>query len=201
MRPRALWIAGMSIIGVIFLGAGVYHKYRGSERLPLSSSSVSSSMATSSLILTSTAFVNNGAIPQVYTCDGESKSPPLGISGVPEGAVSLVLIAEDPDVPKDLMPAGVFDHWVMYNIPPSTTHIPEGGSVGVMGANTSGKNAYAAPCPPKQYEPAQHRYIFRLYALNTKLSLPVGAKKDDVLHSIEGHVMAQAMLIGVYQRP
>ena len=201
MRPRALWIAAIVVVGVILLAFNMYHKYGGTRQPSISSSSLVSSMATSSFTLTSTAFANNAAIPSIYTCDGDRKSPPLDIGGVPDGAVTLALLVEDPDVPKQLMPAGMFDHWVLYNIPPSTTAIPEGGSVGVVGTNTAGNNEYAPPCPPKQYEPARHRYIFRLYALTTKIALPLGAKKDDVLQAMKGHVIAQAVLTGTYERP
>lgn len=151
--------------------------------------------------LTSFAFGNNGLIPAKYTCDGDrTLSPPLSVSGVPEGTQSLALIMGDPDVPKALKPDGVFDHWVLFNIPPSTTSIPEGSSVGVQGNNGAGKPGYTGPCPPPQYEPSEHRYIFKLYALDSTLTLPVGATKTMVLATLEGHTLGTAELVGRYSR-
>ena len=164
-------------------------------------------MATSSLSLTSPAFSGGGTIPSKFTCDGDrSVSPPLLISGVPEGAKSLALIMDDPDVPKILHADGVFDHWVLFNIPPETKEIPEGlpaqagGSAGTVGANGAGKNAYTGPCPPPQYEPSEHRYIFTLYALDTELPLTEGASKSEVLSAMQGHVISEVQLVGKYKR-
>jgi Raf kinase inhibitor-like YbhB/YbcL family protein len=139
-------------------------------------------------------------VPPLYTCDGSHVSPPLSISGVPEGAKSLVLIVDDPDVPKAVLPAGVFDHWVLFNIPVTTTEIAQGGSAGTVGANSSGQNAYAGPCPPPQYDPPEHRYFFKLYALNAELPLKEGASKADVEKAMDGHVIAETRLMGRYER-
>lgn len=160
----------------------------------------STSMASSTLTLTSSAFENGASIPSRFTCDGVQVSPPLSISGVPEDAKSLVLIMDDPDVPKALKPDGTFDHWVLFNIPPETREIPEGGSVGIAGVNGAGKDAYMGPCPPAQYEPSEHRYFFKLYALDSMLSLNASASKTDVLGAMEGHVVGEAELIGRYKR-
>ncbi|MBI4088188.1 YbhB/YbcL family Raf kinase inhibitor-like protein [Candidatus Kaiserbacteria bacterium] len=157
-------------------------------------------MKTSTLTLTSPTFENGSSVPNRFTCDGDNTSPPLSWSGVPEGTRSLVLIMDDPDVPKVLKPDGIFDHWTLFNIPPGTREIPEGGSVGVPGANGAGKKAYTGPCPPPQYEPSEHRYFFRLYALDTMLPLQAGASKDEVLAAMQGHVIAQAELMGRYKR-
>ena len=150
--------------------------------------------------LSSTAFEEGEMIPQRFTCDGDNVSPPLSMSDVPEGAVSLVLIMDDPDVPKAVKPDGVFDHWVLFNIDPTTTEIPEGASAGVAGANGRGENTYTGPCPPPQYEPSTHRYIFVLYALDTTLSLSPGASKADVLTAMGGHVLGEVHLMGRYTR-
>ncbi len=151
--------------------------------------------------LTSPAFADNASIPPRFTCDGDrSVSPALSIGGVPEGTKSLALIMDDPDVPKVLRADGVFDHWVLFNIPADTREISEGGSVGVAGANSAGKNAYAGPCPPPQYEPSEHRYVFKLYALDSELPLPAGASKADVEKAMEGHILAQTQLVGRYKR-
>ena len=159
------------------------------------------SMAPSTLTLTSSAFAEGASIPSRFTCDGDrSVSPALSIAGVPEGTKSLALIMDDPDVPKALHADGVFDHWVLFNISPDTREIPEGKSVGVAGENGAGKNAYTGPCPPPQYEPSEHRYIFKLYALDSELPLQAGATKEDVEKAMEGHIVAQAQLVGRYKR-
>ena len=159
------------------------------------------SMAPSTLTLTSSAFAEGASIPSRFTCDGDrSVSPALSIAGVPEGTKSLALIMDDPDVPKALHADGVFDHWVLFNIPADTREIPEGTSVGVAGENGAGKNAYTGPCPPPQYEPSEHRYVFKLYALDSELALQQGATKADVEKAMEGHIVAQAQLVGRYKR-
>jgi len=157
---------------------------------------------TNGMEITSSAFAEGGMIPSQYTCDLPSggKNPPLSWSDVPAGAVSLALIMDDPDVPKALKPDGVFDHWVLYDINPATKGVGEGEQVGTAGANGAGANAYTGPCPPREYEPSTHRYIFVLYALDTTLGLPPGTSKHKVLAAIEGHVLAQAQLIGTYKK-
>jgi len=191
-------------LGFIILFAGVWyafnHVFIPSDDTNENFTINTSNSMTSEPKITSSAFAEGASIPSKFTCDGDQVSPPLSISGVPEGAKSLVLIMDDPDVPKQLKPDGVFDHWVLFNIPPSTTEIPEGGSVGTPGGNGAGKNAYTGPCPPPQYEPSEHRYFFKLYALDTELPLKAGASKADVLKSLEGHVLAQAQLVGKYKR-
>ena len=152
--------------------------------------------------LTSPAFTDGQPIPTLYTCDGSrTLSPELGISGVPDGATSLVLIVHDPDVPKVLRPDGVFDHWVMYGIDPKTTVIPEGGTPGAQGENGRGEATYTGPCPPPEYEPTMHRYIFTLYATNLgTLNFIKAPTKADLLAAIEGHVLETAVLTGTYDR-
>jgi Raf kinase inhibitor-like YbhB/YbcL family protein len=156
----------------------------------------------SPMTLTSSAFQSGSSIPSSYTCDATppGTNPPLMISGVPSGAVSLALIMDDPDVPTQVLPAGVFDHWVMFNIPPATSAIAASSTVGTAGANGAGQNAYTGPCPPPQYAPAEHRYFFRLYALDEMLPLQVGATKKQVLDAMQGHIISQAELIGKYKR-
>lgn len=156
--------------------------------------------ATTTMQLTSSAFADGASIPSLYTCDEKNISPPLTISDVPAGAKTLVLVMDDPDVPKAIKPDGVFDHWVLFNIPVETTSIPEGGSAGVQGSNGAGKLGYTGPCPPTQYEPSEHRYIFVVYALDSELVLSEGASKQQVLDAIKGHVLAQVQLTGRYKR-
>jgi Raf kinase inhibitor-like YbhB/YbcL family protein len=155
---------------------------------------------TMSLILSSSAFASNAAIPSKYTCDESQISPPLSIANAPAGTKSFALIVEDPDVPKQLKPDGVFLHWVVFNVPGDTREILEGVPMGVFGANGAGKASYIGPCPPKEYEPTQHRYVFTAYALDSVLGLKSGAPKGDVLREMEGHVIGQAQLIGTYKK-
>ena len=152
------------------------------------------------MIIKSSAFENNEMIPELYTCDGQNMNPPLEFSDVPEEAKSLVLIMDDPDVPKEVLEEQMYDHWVMFNTPPQTKMIPEGETIGVLGNNSSGKNRYTGPCPPPQYEPTTHRYFFKLYALDTELELGAGSSKKDVLEAIDGHVIEEAELVGLYDR-
>ena len=191
------FVAGILAIGLIVV---MSHALRPSET-PNYSDILASTTPTMTLTLTSTAFEHNGHIPAKYTCDGDrTLSPPLSLSGAPEGTKSLVLIMDDLDVPKALRPDGVFDHWVVFNIPPETREILEGGTIGTAGANTAGTVRYAGPCPPSEYEPKEHRYVFTLYALSAKLALSSGATKKEVLDALTPLFIAKMELIGRYSR-
>lgn len=146
--------------------------------------------------LTSPAFEYNGLIPNKYTCDGENINPPLVFDKVPPEAKSLALIMDDPDVPKSRVPSGVFDHWVVFNISPEIKGIGENEIINaVYGVNGNGEARYTGPCPPDR----EHRYFFRLFALNTMLDLPEGAAKEKVLKAINGkHILTEAILVGRY---
>ncbi len=151
--------------------------------------------------LTSEAFENTAQIPSEYTCDGNRPlSPPLAVTDVPSEAKSLVLIMDDPDVPKILRPDGMFTHWILFNIPITTSEIPEGAEIGTSGVNTRGESGYTGPCPPPDYEPKTHRYSFKLFALDTTLNLSEGASKEDVEAAMRGHILVTAELIGTYSR-
>ena len=155
------------------------------------------------MTLTSTAFNEGGVIPTKYTCDGENINPPFLISDVPEGVVSLSLLADDPDIPqvfKDQRGIDSFDHWTLFNIDPSISVIGEGEMPGTAGVNSAGNLVYTGPCPPTEYEPTEHRYFFKIYALDTQLNLPEGATKAEVLAAMEGHIIAEAQIMGVYDR-
>jgi Raf kinase inhibitor-like YbhB/YbcL family protein len=148
--------------------------------------------------LISSAFEHEGKIPAKYTCDGENVNPPLSILEVPADARSLVLLMEDPDVPKDLKEDGMWDHWVVFNMPPDLREIVEGNEPrGIGGIGTNGKKGYAGPCPPDR----EHRYFFRLYALDTTLQLPDNPTKTDVQNAMAGHILEHAELMGRYERP
>jgi|SRR3989344_4912176 len=190
--------------GVIFLGIIVIAVYAMQSKQTSNNSDTIDTTKTvmaTNFSITSSAFEQDGRIPSKYTCDGDRTiNPPLVFSGVPESAKSLALIMDDPDVPKVLHADGVFDHWVLFNISPDTKGIPEGHSFGTAGANGGGKNAYTGPCPPPQYEPSEHRYVFVLYALDVGLPLKEGATKQEVLKAMEGHILQQAELVGKYKR-
>lgn len=146
----------------------------------------------------SSAFKEGQAIPLNYTCDGEDKIPPLTFADIPSEAKSLALIMDDPDVPTSVRPDGVWDHWIAWNIPPTTAQITEGEEPsGVIGNNTGEKSGYMGPCPPDK----EHRYFFKLYALDTMLDLDQGTSKQELEKTMEGHILAQAQLMGRYNRP
>ncbi|MFA6503056.1 MAG: YbhB/YbcL family Raf kinase inhibitor-like protein [Candidatus Paceibacterota bacterium] len=151
--------------------------------------------------LASPAFEHAGSIPPAYTCDGDRfLSPPLTITDVPEAAQSLVLIVDDPDVPKALREDGNFTHWVLFNISPATNDLPAGEGVGTAGANTRGDARYTGPCPPPEYEPKTHRYFFKLYALDTILDLAEGTSKEEVESAMSNHIIATTELLGTYAK-
>lgn len=147
--------------------------------------------------LISPAFGHEGRIPAQYTCDGENINPPFSILEPPGAIQSLVLIMEDPDVPKNLKEDGMWDHWVVFNIPPTLREILEGKEPeGMAGTGTSGDLGYFGPCPPDR----EHRYFFKLFSLNTKLELSEGATKADVEKAMEGHILEETQLMGRYER-
>jgi Raf kinase inhibitor-like YbhB/YbcL family protein len=153
------------------------------------------------MTISSPAFPNENRIPTAYTCDGDRfLSPPLTFDGIPENTASLVLIVEDPDVPEELIPTGLFTHWVVFNIPPDATGFFEGGYVGTLGANSRNEFRYTGPCPPPEYEPSEHRYFFKLFALDVLLDLPEDASVDDVEEAMTGHLIEKAELLGRYKR-
>lgn len=145
--------------------------------------------------LTSPAFTHDGKIPSRHTCDGEDVSPKLLISDVPN-AKSLALIMDDPDVPRHLRADGMWDHWVRFNIPVMTREIASGSEPGVAGKGTGGNLGYKGPCPPDR----EHRYYFKLYALDVVLQLPEGSTKKQVEDAMKGHVVAKTVLMGRYER-
>lgn len=147
--------------------------------------------------LVSPAFGENGIIPKIYTCDGDKINPPLVFSDIPAGTKSLGLIMEDPDVPKSFRPDGMFDHWVVWNMSPTTKEIPQASKApGVTGLSSSGSMEYVPPCPPDR----EHRYFFTLYALDDMLQIPPTSGKKDLLNAMEGHIIDSAQLMGRYNR-
>ncbi len=154
------------------------------------------------LTVTSTAFPHHGEIPVRYTCDGEDVSPPLSWSGVPAGAKSLVLIVDDPDAPDPKAPRMTWVHWVLYNIPPSATGLPEAVATknlphGIReGVNDWKRTGYGGPCPPI----GRHRYFHKLYALDTALPDMNRPTKAKVESAMQGHILSQTEIVGTYRR-
>lgn len=145
------------------------------------------------LTLTSSAFVNNGTIPAMYTCDGTDTSVPLTISNIPSDAQSLALIVDDPDAPS-----GSWIHWLVWNINPDAANfsagsLPDGAISGTSGSNIVG---YEGPCPP--LEDGAHRYFFDLYALDTELSLASGSTRAQLEAAMATHILETAQIIGLY---
>ncbi len=148
--------------------------------------------------LTSIAFTEGGMIPARYTCDDVNVSPPLDWEGAPANTKSFALIVDDPDAP-----AGIWVHWVLFNIPPHTQKLPENvphdktlSDGAVQGINDFRKFGYGGPCPPG----GTHRYYFKLYALDTILKLAPGSSKRDLVNAMSGHILAEAQLMGKYKR-
>lgn len=149
------------------------------------------------MLLTSSAFQQGGEIPSKFTCDDKNINPHLRISGVPSGAKSLVLIVDDPDVPVAVRKDRMWVHWVVFNIPPTVHEIAEHSRPpGTQGKNTGGTLEYQGPCPPDR----EHRYFFKLYALDNMLSLKEGATKEEVEKAMAGHILTQTELMGRYER-
>ncbi|MBN1142294.1 MAG: YbhB/YbcL family Raf kinase inhibitor-like protein [Deltaproteobacteria bacterium] len=154
------------------------------------------------LTLGSTAFANGGGIPSRYTCEGKDLSPPLAWSGIPAGAKSLVLIVDDPDAPDPKAPRMTWVHWVLFNIPPETPGLPEGADRSGLPAGTEeGVNdwhrlGYGGPCPPV----GRHRYFHKLYALDVVLQGLGKPSKAKLEAAMKGHIIAQAELVGTYQK-
>lgn len=145
--------------------------------------------------LTSSAFNAGSVIPREYTCDGSDLSPPLAWIDAPESTKSFALIMDDPDAP-----VGLWTHWVLWNIPANLTQFSKDISlpIEIMQGQTSwGNNNYGGPCPPD----GQHRYFFHLYALDTLLNIPATSTQHDLLKAMEGHILAQTELMGLYKRP
>lgn len=164
--------------------------------LTISSQLITLEATTFLMKLKSAAFKNEELIPIKYTCNGEDISPPLSWSDVPDNAQSLVLICDDPDAPM-----GTWDHWILFNLPPSTSGLEENVSEFPentrFGRNSWNRNDYGGPCPPDR----EHRYFFKLYALDRTLNLTNGTTKQALLGAMKNHVLAEATLLGRYNQP
>ena len=154
------------------------------------------------LTLSSSAFQHLGSIPPQYTCDGADLAPPLGWTGVPAGTASLALVVDDPDAPDPAAPKRVWVHWVLYNLPPTTTGLAAGVTTVNLpagtreGTNDWNKTGYGGPCPPI----GRHRYFFKLYALDAELPDLGSPTKAQLEAAMAGHILARAEMIGTYQK-
>ena len=150
------------------------------------------------MTLTSPAFQEGGEIPRQHTCDGADVSPALRWKDSPSQTKSFALISDDPDAP-----VGTWVHWVLYGIPPTLTELPEGlpttetlPNKARQGVNDFRRIGYGGPCPPPGNP---HRYFFKLYALDTELSLKTKATKQDLVRAMQGHILAEGQLMGTYK--
>jgi Raf kinase inhibitor-like YbhB/YbcL family protein len=144
------------------------------------------------LTLESSAFQHHAWIPDLYTCKGDNISPPLNWHGAPKDTQSFALIMDDPDAPNE-----TWVHWILFNIPANQTQLEENANLppgASTGLNTWVEHGYGGPCPPSD----THRYFFKLYALDTKLSFKIPVHKEKLLHAMHGHILDQCELIGIY---
>ena len=154
------------------------------------------------LAITSAAFAANAAIPSRFTCEGSDVSPPLSWSGAPAATKSFALVVDDPDAPDPAAPATTWVHWVLYNMPASAAGLPEAVRPQALphgtlpGLNDWRRAAYGGPCPPI----GRHRYFHKLYALDATLADLKRPDKAALEKAMQGHVLAQAVLIGTYQK-
>lgn len=188
MRKEIFFYLFLLAVGVVAVGTFFL---RGESAEP----ALDSPPLSTPMTITSPAFFHNAAIPKKYTCDDTDIAPPLVIADVPAGAKSLALIVDDPDAPR-----GTWVHWLAWNMPSGTAALPEGGafpSGAVEGTTDFGKTGYGGPCPPS----GTHRYFFKLYALDVAtLPLARTARKAHLERAMDGHILATAELIGLYER-
>ncbi len=190
--------AGPTLAPATEAGAQVAEAPQAREPTDATGPSAGSTAAREPFVLRSAAFDAGEPIPQRYSCDGQDVSPPLSWNDPPPGTASLALIMDDPDAP-----GGTWMHWVLYDLPPETRGLPESVPAldelpagGRHGENSWGRRDYGGPCPPS----GTHRYFFKLYALDALLDLPVGVTAEQLAAAMEGHVLAQAELMGTYGR-
>ena len=155
-----------------------------------------------SLMITSTAFASGRAIPSLYTCQGKDISPPLTWTDGPAGTKSFALIVDDPDAPDPAAPSTTWVHWVLYNVDSKARALPQGVLQSALptgtreGTNDWGRTGYGGPCPPI----GRHRYFHKLYALDTLLPDLKRPTKAALEKAMQGHILAQAQLVGTYQK-
>jgi len=199
MRKLSTVLLGI-VITLMILWAVVYFLLAPARSETFSSIGVISTEAEMTLQLTSDAFGNGQSIPAKYSCIGKNISPALTWTEPPAGTQSFTLIMDDPDAPSR-----TWVHWVLFNIPADMRDFQEDLPITrknvdlnaiYVGGNSSGATAYQGPCPPS----GTHRYFFKLYALDTAISLSPGATKDQLLKAMNGHILAQAELMGTFSK-
>lgn len=185
-------IAGASVIAVLFIFIGWWRSQPTEKQIFIPKPSETAGM-NDAFTLQSSVFSSGKPIPSVYTCDGTNARPPLSITGVPEDSKSLAIIMYDPDAP-----GGTFVHWVAWNIPPGTKELPAGPlPAGIVeGTNSFRSMGYQGPCPPS----GTHRYIWRLYALRSVLSLDTKTTREDLESAMNTYVITQTELMGIYTK-
>jgi Raf kinase inhibitor-like YbhB/YbcL family protein len=152
---------------------------------------VSGAAQAQAITVSSPAFTNGGAIPSKYTCDGEGASPPIAWTGLPVGTKTVAVLVDDPDAPH-----GTFVHWIVFDVPATTTTLAEGATAGnEQGRNTKGQMGWTPPCPPT----GMHHYHFRVFALDAPLTLSQPTETD-LARAMRGHLLAHGELVGTYQR-
>ena len=176
-------ICGLLLIGILVTALPVFGLAEG---------------ATEKIDVRSSAFGDGDRIPSDFTCEGADMSPPIEWAGVPANAQSLAVIVEDPDAP-----ARNWTHWLVYDLPPSMTQLPSGipeegmiFGLGSQGRTDFGKSGYRGPCPPS----GEHHYFFKVYALNAMLRLKPGISRQELLEAMQGHILAEGVLMGTYER-
>jgi len=188
MNRRALIIIFVIVLAALGVIAYLITRPAGSPAIPF----------VSKFSISSPAFKDGEAIPAQFTCDGESLSPPLQFSNIPGRAETFAVLMEDVDANKNIKPAGAWTHWLVYNLPRTKTELAQQEIITTgLGLNDNGRRAYTGPCPPS----GTHRYVFRLFAVNTTLSLKPTANRADFLQALGDHVVDEVQLIGLYQRP
>ena len=153
-------------------------------------------VTSASLTVTSKSFAAKGPIPIDSSCDGSDRSPQLTWSAPPEGTKSFAIVVEDPDAPS-----GAFTHWLVFNLPAETSALAEGIDPTTLGArigvNDFKNIRYGGPCPPRR---ELHRYVFRVFALDTVVATPDGASKDALYAAMNGHVLGEGYAVGTFSR-
>jgi len=184
---RLFWVLIFVVLAAVALGAFYLWRQRGGRG---SAGPIEGSV---SMKITSSEFENNGSIPGRFTCDGANINPPLAIAGTPAEAKTLALIVDDPDAAM-----GAWTHWTVWNIDPAVTAISENSvpSGAVEGVTDFGRPGYGGPCPPS----GEHRYFFKIYALDLVLDLQAAAGVGELEKAMDGHVLDKAGLIGTYIR-
>jgi Raf kinase inhibitor-like YbhB/YbcL family protein len=196
------WLGFVALVSVLLSACG--DDYSSTQKTTPSSTrpAAETAHATSpptAINVRSEAFAHGDPIPERFTCEGDNVSPALSWSALPEATRSLVLVMDDPDAP-----GGTFTHWVVYDLPPTATSLPEGIGVrespsvgGTLGTNDYPRSGYSGPCPPTG---ESHRYVFRIYALDRVLGIAPGLPARHLPAAIEGHVLAQGELTGTFGR-